>query len=221
MSLRSVVHRCPAVPTAENTVPFVARSKSAEDAITVALLPPQLQQGAAEPRGDTTRDLPAHPGGPGRTDQGHPQVINDLLADRPGGQQQTVHIDRPTDVLVCPREQTGRGQGDGKLADIDHLLDFAQCLGANFAHFSGDQVGQVTVVLTDQLAKPADELTAARRWGGTPHPRPSNAGMCTRSEAATLDGPCRTIRPGPAAVSMKITARPGNGRSGGRGRCRP
>ena len=45
MTRRSEVQRCPAVPTAENTIARTAMSRSAEGATIIALLPPSSRIG--------------------------------------------------------------------------------------------------------------------------------------------------------------------------------
>ena len=79
---RSDVHRWPAVPAAANTMPRTARSRSADGATTVALLPPsssRLWPNRAATRGPTAA---AHPHRPGRTDQWHQRVVDERSADR-------------------------------------------------------------------------------------------------------------------------------------------
>ena len=54
-------------------------------------------------------------------------------------------------------------QADGEVADVDHLLDLAQALGADLAGLDGDQRAEVGLVLAQQLAELTHELAADRR----------------------------------------------------------
>ena len=64
MSRRSVVQRWPAVPAAANTMPWTARSRSADGATMAALLPPsssRLRPNRAATRGPTSRPIRVEP----------------------------------------------------------------------------------------------------------------------------------------------------------------
>ena len=64
MTLRIVVHRWPAVPAAEKTMPRVVRSRSADGATIAALLPPSSSSDRpkrAATRGPTSRPIRVDP----------------------------------------------------------------------------------------------------------------------------------------------------------------
>ena len=44
-------------------------------------------------------------------------------------------------------------QADGEVADVDHLLDLAEGLGADLAHLDGDEVGEILLVLLQETAE--------------------------------------------------------------------
>ena len=56
----------------------------------------------------------------------------------------------------------------GEVADVDHLLHFAQSLGADLAHLDGDEVGERLLMLLDQLPPALDDRAAQWRWHGAP-----------------------------------------------------
>lgn len=60
------------------------------------------------------------------------------------------------------------GEADREVADVDHFLDLAERLGADLARFDGDEVGQLVLVVTQQLAQAAHEFAAAGRRRGAP-----------------------------------------------------
>ena len=101
-------------------------------------------------------------------------------------------------------------QADGEVADVDHLLDLAEALGADLAGLDGDERAEVGLVLAQQLAELADERAAHRRRHGAPlrgtRPAPrrrssaTSAAVCARSRASS-----------PPVI----------GRAGGAGRRRP
>jgi hypothetical protein len=53
-------------------------------------------------------------------------------------------------------------QPDREIADVDHLLDLAQRLGADLADLDADQAGEVSLVLGQQLAEALDQTAADR-----------------------------------------------------------
>ncbi len=59
-------------------------------------------------------------------------------------------------------------QADGELADVDHLLHFAQRLGGDLADLDRHQRGQVVLVLGEQLAEPGHQRAAHRGRGAPP-----------------------------------------------------
>ncbi len=54
-------------------------------------------------------------------------------------------------------------QADGEVADVDHLLDLAETLGADLAGLDRHQLTEVGLVLAQQLTEPADQPAADRR----------------------------------------------------------
>jgi hypothetical protein len=51
-------------------------------------------------------------------------------------------------------------EADGELADVDHLLDFAERFLRNLAGFPADERGEIGFVFAELLAEGADELAA-------------------------------------------------------------
>jgi hypothetical protein len=60
------------------------------------------------------------------------------------------------------------GQTDGEVADVDHLLDFAESLAADLARLDRHERAEVVLVLPQELSEHADQLAAARRRCGAP-----------------------------------------------------
>ena len=54
------------------------------------------------------------------------------------------------------------GQADGEVADVDHLLDLAEALGADLAGLDRHQRAERLLVLAQQLAEPPHEVAADR-----------------------------------------------------------
>lgn len=52
-------------------------------------------------------------------------------------------------------------EADGKVGDVDHLLDFALCFGENFAGFEGDEGGEVVERGAEGVGDFAEDETAA------------------------------------------------------------
>ena len=50
-----------------------------------------------------------------------------------------------------------------EVADVDHLLDFALALGADLAHFEGDQCAERLLFLAQTLSELAHDLATAGR----------------------------------------------------------
>ncbi len=59
-------------------------------------------------------------------------------------------------------------EADGEVADVDHLLDLAETLGADLAGLDRHQLAELGLVLAQQLAETADEAAAHGRRGGSP-----------------------------------------------------
>ena len=55
-------------------------------------------------------------------------------------------------------------QADGKVANVDHLLHFAQPFLGDLARLPGHQFAQVGLVLAQQIAELAHQLATARGW---------------------------------------------------------
>ncbi len=64
-------------------------------------------------------------------------------------------------------EQLAR-QADREVADVDHLLDLAEALGADLAGLDGHQRAEVVLVLAQQLAELAHQRAADRRRDAAP-----------------------------------------------------
>jgi hypothetical protein len=67
----------------------------------------------------------------------------------------------------CAAFQLAR-QAHREVADIDHLLDLTEGLRGDLADLNTDEVGDVGLVLGQQLAEALDELPANRRGHGAP-----------------------------------------------------
>src|SRR5690349_17482478 len=52
------------------------------------------------------------------------------------------------------------GQPDGEVADVDHLLDLAERFGADLARFDRDEVGEIVLVLAQELTETAYQVAA-------------------------------------------------------------
>src|SRR5580693_5201024 len=176
MTRRSEVQRCPAVPTAENTIARTAMSRSAEGATIIALLPPSSRIG--RPKRDATF-------GPTigrvraealqrafedfhRRQRGERRLLGRLPDHGIAADQRQRRVPRPDcdreieggDDRAWPKRMPGFGhamartlRGDGEavqlareadreVADVDHLLYFAQALGDDLADFEGHQRAQ-------------------------------------------------------------------------------
>src|SRR3546814_15192889 len=59
-------------------------------------------------------------------------------------------------------------QADGEVADVDHLLHFAESLGDNLPRLEADEAGQRLLPFAQHLAEQADELASPGRGDGAP-----------------------------------------------------
>ena len=84
-------------------------------------------------------------------------------------------------------EQLAR-QADGQVADVDHLLDLAEALGADLAGLDRHQRAEVVLVLAQQFAEFADQLAADRRRHVAPRPE---CVLCLADDRADLVGGVR------------------------------
>ena len=76
-------------------------------------------------------------------------------------------------------------QAHGKVADVDHLLHFAQAFGGNLARFQGHQAAQVGLGGAQFLAQQANQFTPARCG----HRAPGSEGcVCAANGVAGLRG---------------------------------
>ena len=80
-SRRSVVQRWPAVPIAAKAIARSARSRSARRRDDHRIVAAELEQAAAEARGDARAERAAHPRRAGRRDQRHARIVGQRLAD--------------------------------------------------------------------------------------------------------------------------------------------
>src|SRR4051794_12949428 len=90
--------------------------------------------------------------------------LHEPVAGTFGGDREPVQLARETDREV---------------ADVDHLLDLAETLRADLAGLDRDQLAELCLVLTKQLAEAADHVAARRGGRLAPHAE------CARR---TLDG---------------------------------
>src|SRR5207248_11207930 len=60
------------------------------------------------------------------------------------------------------------GESDGKVADVDHFLDFAERLLGDLADFEGDEIGEIGFAFAEFLAEATDELAALGGGDETP-----------------------------------------------------
>src|SRR6185437_7091644 len=60
------------------------------------------------------------------------------------------------------------GETDGEVADIDHLLHFAEALGHDLARLERDHLGEHRLCFADLLAEQSHELAPHRRRDDTP-----------------------------------------------------
>ncbi len=191
----------------------------------------ELEQAAAEARGDPRADLAAHPGRAGGRDQRDVVVVDQPLPHVGRAEDDLPEVLGGADVARGPVEQGGAAEGgqrrglgrlphhgvaahqrdrgvprpdrhrevegadhaddaqrvpglvqpvtrslrrhrapvelarqaDREVADVDHLLHLAQRLGADLARLQAHQVGQVGLVLGEQLAEPLHQRPAHRR----------------------------------------------------------
>ena len=69
---------------------------------------------------------------------------------------------------------------DGKVADVDDLLDFAAALGQNLAGFPGDERRQFFFAVAKGVADPAHKLAAHRGWHIAPRLEVANGNVDCR-----------------------------------------
>jgi len=60
------------------------------------------------------------------------------------------------------------GKTDGKISDVDALLDLAFALEANLADFERDQITQRFEILAKSIADKANDLASLWRWNPPP-----------------------------------------------------
>ena len=60
------------------------------------------------------------------------------------------------------------GLTNRKVANVDHLLNFAQAFRKNFATLPGDQLAKRLFVLTQLFAKQTNQFTTPRGWNTFP-----------------------------------------------------
>ncbi len=60
------------------------------------------------------------------------------------------------------------GEADGKVADVDHLLDFAFAFGADFSHFPTDQRAEFFLYFAEGVAELAYGFAARGGGHGAP-----------------------------------------------------
>src|SRR5262249_43799016 len=59
-------------------------------------------------------------------------------------------------------------QTDRKVADVDHLLDFAECFGPDLAGFPGDKLRQIGLSPSQRIADLSDKFTTLGRRNKSP-----------------------------------------------------
>ena len=110
ISRRRLVHRWPAVPTAEKAMPRVARSRSAVGATIAALLPPSSRISRPNRDGDDRGDGAAHAGRPGGRHDRHALVGGERGADVGPALDDLVEVGRRADVGGRPGQERVAGQ---------------------------------------------------------------------------------------------------------------
>lgn len=78
------------------------------------------------------------------------------------------------------------GQPHRVVADVNHLLNFAETFRADLADFQRDEVREIGLVLAQFVSETADEFSAARRGRLTP---------AEKSLARFADGALRGVSP--------------------------
>jgi len=116
------------------------------------------------------------------------------------------------------------GQAERELADIDHLLDLAEGLRADLADLDHDQVGDVSLVLLQELAQSSHERPANGGGNGAPGQeglmRPGDGAyhVLGRGDGQLRDGPRGDRRAG-SQVATGRNMGPAGGQGGlGNGR---
>ena len=94
-----------------------------------------------------------------------------------------------------PRALTCNGQAiqlarqtDRKIADINHLLHFAQPLGADLAHFKRYQLTQCLFVGTQHFTKQTHQFTTLRCRDGAPAPERGVGALGDLTDVPRLSG---------------------------------
>src|SRR5215472_10553406 len=82
-------------------------------------------------------------------------LLHHAMARALGGDCQSVELSRDT---------------DGEIADVDHLLDFAETLLDDLAGLQRDQFAQCLLADAELLAKESDKLASAWRGHVSPNP---------------------------------------------------
>ena len=85
MTRLAAVQRWPVVPNADQTMPSVARSRSASARTTIAFLPPSSRDSALERGGPRVRDAAAGLGVAGEADDRHVRAFDDRVTDLAAG----------------------------------------------------------------------------------------------------------------------------------------
>ncbi len=101
-------------------------------------------------------------------------------------------------------------QADGQVADVDHLLDLAQALGADLAGLDGDQRAEVRLVLAQQVRRARGR--AGRAPGRARCARSRNASCAAPMIAATSSAVCdRSRASSPPVMGERATRSPSAG----------
>ena len=90
------------------------------------------------------------------------------------------------------------GQADREVADVDHLLDLAEALGADLAGLDRDERAEIGLVLAQQLAELADQLAADRGRHRAP------GGERLGALPTIVPGPGPAVCAGPGASSPPV-----------------
>ena len=163
-----------------------------------------LEQGIARQRRQRrlVRRLPQHRVAGDEGERGVPRPHRDREVERRDHGARAHRVPRLHQPVARPLAgdrqavQLAR-QADGEVADVDHLLDLAEALGADLAGLDRHQLAELGLVLAQQLAEAADEGAAHRRRRRPPRrrtprrPSPTaastSAGRAGRAERAAGD----------------------------------
>ena len=113
------------------------------------------------------RRLPDHRIAGDQRQGGVPRPHGDREVERRDDGARTHRVPRLHQPVAGPLAGDGQAvqlarQPDGEVADVDHLLDLAEALGADLAGLDRHQLAELGLVLAQQLAEPADEVAADR-----------------------------------------------------------